>query len=89
MYIISFILFILMLYCLINDNSPFIFEKILKVEVKLKPFISLKEMNNQLKISENPEHINELKRLIRNRRIFWFYFILFIFNFMVISYLSR
>jgi len=89
MYILGLFFFILMLYHLFHDDSPYIFQNILKVEVKLKPYISLKEMKNELKKTNNQKHIIDLKRVIKNRKLFWLHFILFFINFFVITYRSK
>lgn len=88
MYFLAIVFFILILYHLFNDDSPYVFENILKVKVKKKPYISLNEMINQLKKTDNPKHSIQLKKTIKNRKLFWFYFTLFIINFFIISYRS-
>lgn len=86
MYVFVIILSILIIYHLLNDNSPYIFQNILKIKIKNKPYISLKEMKDELKKTSNPIHIKELKRIIKNRRLFWLYFVLFVINFLYLSF---
>lgn len=89
MYLLALVFFIFLMYHLLNDDSPYVFENILKVSVDKKPFISLKEMKKQLEKIKKPEQIHELKRIIKNRKLFWVHFILFIVNFLVIALNSK
>lgn len=76
----------LIIYHLVNDDSPYVFQNILRVKAKIKPYISLKEMKEQLIKTNNPKHIIEIKRVIKNRKLFWIYFVLFFLNFLIIIF---
>jgi Na+/melibiose symporter-like transporter len=89
MYFLSFIFFVFMLYHLLNDDSPYVFENILKVKVKQKPFVSLKEMKTQLINAKSKEEIEELKRIIKNRKMFWLHFMMCFMNLFVVVFRSK